>query len=129
MENTGDFTQLYKIQEQTLEDISRAICEKRGLPYHKIAEVALPQQIYGLKNLCKTVPDSLLSENIVLIKEFNSFMDYYPEINNEQIALCDSYGLIPYLISADTSVKPVFAYYGSVNGNSLSGYYVGNYIT
>jgi hypothetical protein len=133
----NDFKQLYKIQKSTLEDISKALCEVRGLPYHKISEVTLYQHIKQLENLYQTVPNSMLSDNIVFVSRYlDTFNNsYYFEANNEQIEILESNGYVPGLISAETSNRPVFAYPLSNNesyfflGRTGVPYYIGNYIT
>ena len=138
---TGQFNDLYKIEKQTLTDISRAICEKRGLPYHEIPVVSLGQQIRGLENLCQTVPNSMLADHYVWIAR-NVISDGFVHLTNDDIALLDSYGYTPMLATAETSNKPVFVYSTrymnllNINNNTsgvmsyaMNGYYVGNYIT
>ncbi len=116
----NDYNKLYKIERQTLEAISNAICDKRGVPRHPIPEVTLMQQIKGLENLYQTVPDSMLSNEVKYSARSGSIL-----INNEQIAALDIMGCVPALISSETSAKPVFAY--KYEGQTY--YYIGNYIT
>ena len=127
---TFNYKQLYKIQEATLRDISAAICEKRGLPYHEIPEVSLMEQISGLENLFQAVPNSMLANHTVLIRD--NMLSGYFLMNNEQIAEADKMGCVPKLVSAETSNKPVFIYNlqgYTHNFPSSNGYYIGNYIT
>lgn len=131
----NDFTQLYKAQQQTIEDISRAICEKRGLPYHEIAEVCLMQQIAGLENLYQAVPNSMLADHYVFASPYRNNFNSWMPLNNEQIAYLDKLGYWPQLASADTSNKPIFIYTDITlnpfdsSRYSFTGYYIGNYIT
>jgi hypothetical protein len=124
---TGDFTKLYKIQEQTLEDIVRAICEIRGVPYHEIPAVAIPQHLAGLENLIQRVPNSMLSNSL----ECYSSLDGMVLANNSKICELEKMGEVPKLYSLDTSNKPVFWYPSETNRvmDDKNYYYIGNYIT
>lgn len=124
---TGDFTQLYKIQEQTLEDIVKAICEIRGLPYHEIPAVAIPQHLAGLENLIQRVPNSMLSSDLECYWSLSDMV----LANNSKICELEKLGEVPKLLSLDTSNKPVFWYPSEVDrvADGKNYYYIGNYIT
>lgn len=125
---TGNFNQLYKIQEQTLKAISESICIKRGLPTHNIPEISFMRQIAGLENVYQAVPNSMLADHYVWIGD--NIMNYLPALNNEQIAIIDNMGGTPRLATAETSNRPVFYYNEYYEGyDSMNGYYIGNYIT
>ena len=136
------YDNLYQIREETLNTISKEICNKYQIPYTKIPEVAMPGYIYSLENLQQVVPNSMLSSQYEPIDRY-TMNNYY--FNQLQIQELFSKGFpAPLLVSYPTSNKPILYFnlisYEShemnkqccllttIPNNVNYGIYVGNYI-